>query len=181
MLLPLDEKSGERCPTGHAILSRGPFNESLSAANVIHTVGPRVNSVDKISEGKLLLSRCIFNSLLIAQQEGYESIAFPAISCGSFNGIGDRWIEEAADCNVSTVLEFLKNCAEHNTQYALNLKRVVFIFHKDEKLFATWYGKLVQLVTNGGFQGTLAALRGSGAETASGGESDEGLEGTTKM
>ncbi len=169
--VPMDKKTFERCPTGVAILTRGPFSEKLSAANVIHTVGPIMHSVDKIPEGRQLLSGCISNSLLIAQQESYKSIAFPAISCGIYNSIGDRWTDEAAECNVSTVLEFLRNCAERGELSTLSLKTVEFIFN-DEKLFATWHEKLVQLVTNGGFQAkiTASSVSDNASETASGGK-----------
>jgi len=67
------------CPTGEARLTPG-FN--LPARWIIHTVGP-VWSGGAAGEAQLLAD-CYRNCLGIARQKGFESIAFPAISCGVY-------------------------------------------------------------------------------------------------
>jgi O-acetyl-ADP-ribose deacetylase (regulator of RNase III) len=67
------------CETGSAKLSPG-FN--LPARAVIHTVGPVWHGGEQ-NEPELL-SRCYSTAMKIAAEEGFESIAFPAISCGVY-------------------------------------------------------------------------------------------------
>ncbi len=67
------------CPTGEARLTPG-FN--LPAKYVIHTVGPVWQGG---TQGEpQLLAACYRNALLLAEQAGLTSIAFPAISCGVY-------------------------------------------------------------------------------------------------
>lgn len=68
-----------RCPTGEARITRG---HRLLARHVIHTVGPVWNDGTH-GEGELL-SSCYRESLVLAEANGIDSIAFPAISCGAF-------------------------------------------------------------------------------------------------
>ncbi len=85
------------CPTGEARITKA-YN--LPALHVIHTVGP-------IYEGKpedsRLLAGCYKNSLKLARENGLESIAFPAISCGVFG----YPIQDALRIAVDTTVEFL--------------------------------------------------------------------------
>lgn len=67
------------CETGKAKLTPG-FN--LPARAIIHTVGP-VWSGGKNNEADFLAS-CYRSVMKIAADEGFESIAFPAISCGAY-------------------------------------------------------------------------------------------------
>ncbi|MCY1532190.1 O-acetyl-ADP-ribose deacetylase [compost metagenome] len=67
------------CPTGEARITPG-FR--LPARFVIHTVGPVWHGGNH-REPELLAS-CYRNSLALADAEGLESIAFPAISCGVY-------------------------------------------------------------------------------------------------
>ncbi|THB71193.1 MAG: O-acetyl-ADP-ribose deacetylase [Gammaproteobacteria bacterium] len=67
------------CPTGSAKITGG---HRLSAKFIIHTVGP-VWGGGENAEANLLAS-CYRNSLLLAVENGVESIAFPAISCGVY-------------------------------------------------------------------------------------------------
>ena len=67
------------CPPGEARITPG---FSLPARHVIHTVGP-------VWQGGMqgepeLLRACYRNCLLLAEQSGLASMAFPAISCGVF-------------------------------------------------------------------------------------------------
>ena len=91
-------RPGVRCPTGEARLTAG-FR--LPVRYVIHTVGPRWSGG---SQGEPeLLAGCYRNSLEIALNEQFRSIAFPAISCGIFG----YPIDEAATIAVREVQTFL--------------------------------------------------------------------------
>lgn len=67
------------CQTGEAKITKG-YN--LPAKYVIHTAGPVYRGGDK-NEAELLYA-CYMNSLLLAQQYGVQSIAFPCISTGVY-------------------------------------------------------------------------------------------------
>lgn len=82
------------CPTGQARLS-GAYK--LPCRAIIHTVGP-VWHGGAAHEAECLAD-CYANSLNLAVQEGFQSIAFPAISTGVYG----YPIEEAADIAVRTV------------------------------------------------------------------------------
>jgi len=91
------------CETGQAKLTPG-FN--LPARAVIHTVGP-VYQPDAGKSGnkreEALLIRCYRSVLKIAADEGFQSIAFPAISCGVYA----YPLEDAVKVAVNTVDEAL--------------------------------------------------------------------------
>ena len=88
------------CETGNALIT---IAGNLSARYIIHTVGP-IWMGGGIGESDLLGS-CYRRSLLLAIENGIQSIAFPAISTGTF-----RYpIEKAAPIAVNTVIEFVKN------------------------------------------------------------------------
>jgi O-acetyl-ADP-ribose deacetylase (regulator of RNase III) len=65
--------------TGEAKLTGGYY---LPAKHVIHTVGP-VWRGGRQGEAELL-RRCYWNSLEIARQQGFKSLAFPCISTGVY-------------------------------------------------------------------------------------------------
>lgn len=67
------------CPTGEARITGG-YN--LAARWVIHTVGP-IWRGGSDGEDELLAS-CYRNSLILGEQHGIKSIAFPAISAGVY-------------------------------------------------------------------------------------------------
>jgi len=88
-----------RCPTGEARITRG---YKLHARHVIHTVGPVWEGGN---EGEpALLARCYRESLRLAAENGVDSIAFPAISCGVFG----YPVEQAAPLAVATIREWLQ-------------------------------------------------------------------------
>ena len=66
-------------PTGQAVATTGG---NLPARHVIHTVGP-VYGQEGGREAELLAA-CYRNSLQLAAEQGWSSIAFPAISTGVF-------------------------------------------------------------------------------------------------
>ncbi|MDR2918645.1 MAG: O-acetyl-ADP-ribose deacetylase [Tannerella sp.] len=67
------------CKTGEAKLTKG---YRLPAKFIIHTVGPRWGGGAHNEE--LLLSNCYKNSLQIAIDNNFNSIAFPSISTGIY-------------------------------------------------------------------------------------------------
>jgi O-acetyl-ADP-ribose deacetylase (regulator of RNase III) len=100
----------EPCPTGEAVLT-GAFN--IRCKGIIHTAGPVWHGGANGESG--LLALCYRNSLLLAQQAGFGSIAFPNISTGVYGYPKDL----AAAVAVKTVRETLPDCP--------GIKRVVFV------------------------------------------------------
>lgn len=88
------------CKTGQAKMTKG-YN--LPANFIIHTVGPVWNN--GLGEPEKLLESCYVNSLMIANDNDFKSIAFPCISTGiyKFPRI------QAAKIAVRTVKEFCEN------------------------------------------------------------------------
>jgi O-acetyl-ADP-ribose deacetylase len=97
------------CDTGDAKITPG---FKLPARYVIHTVGP-VWSGGGANED-LLLAACYRNSLALAVKHGLTSIAFPAISTGTFGFPPDR----AASIAVRAVHDVLPDLP--------SIERVVF-------------------------------------------------------
>ena len=86
------------CRTGEAKLTDG-FD--LPAAHVIHTVGPVWNG-GRNGERELLAD-CYRNSLAIAREQGFKTVAFPSISTGVYGFPA----EEAAAIAVATTAMIL--------------------------------------------------------------------------
>ena len=87
------------CETGNAVITTAG---NLSAKYIIHTVGP-IWMGGGIGEANLL-ANCYRHSLLLAIENRIKSIAFPAISTGTF-----RYpIDKAAYIALNTVIEFVK-------------------------------------------------------------------------
>jgi O-acetyl-ADP-ribose deacetylase (regulator of RNase III) len=107
------------CRPGEANITRG-YN--LPARFIIHTVGP-VWSGGTRGEGEVL-ANCYRNSLQLAVDNGIKTIAFPAISCGTY-----RYpISEAAQIALETTREFLPNRE--------NIDKVIFVVTNDQILEA---------------------------------------------
>ncbi len=88
------------CETGDAKITTGG---NLKARYVIHTVGP-VYRGGQHGEPDLLAS-CHRRSLEVALENGVETVAFPAISCGIYG----YPVAEAAQIATRTVKSFLES------------------------------------------------------------------------
>lgn len=114
----LEEECQKYAPIepGQAVITAG-YN--LPNKYVIHTLGP-VFGVDK-PEAKLL-SDCYRNSLLLAEQHGIDSIAFPAISTGYF-----RYpLEQATAVALKTVIEMIPQLKQ--------VKKIRFVLFSESDL-----------------------------------------------
>ena len=89
------------CPTGEARITAG---YQLPARHVIHTVGPVWHGGQ--SRERAQLAACYRNSLLLAEQNGVRSIAYPGISTGVYRFPK----EDAAEIAVHTVKTTLQDC-----------------------------------------------------------------------
>ena len=117
-------RPNEPCPAGDAVITGAG---ELPAKYVIHTVGPVWRGGTK-GEPELLAS-CYRKSLLLAQENNIESVAFPNISTGIFGYPKDK----AAKVAVKTIQETLKETP--------GIKKIIFVcFDKDNY---SLYGKLL--------------------------------------
>lgn len=89
---------------------------NLKAKYVIHAAAMHLGG--RVSFRSL--KDATFNSLLIAQKKGIETIAFPAIG----TGVGGYSPEKCADVMLKTIIDFLK---EKETQ----IKRVYMVLYDD--------------------------------------------------
>lgn len=88
-----------KCKTGEAVITNAG---NLLAKKVIHTVGPVYNGGKRLEKEKELLAKCYLNSLLLAEEQQLQSIAFPSISTGIY-----RFPKQlAAEIATKTVLTF---------------------------------------------------------------------------
>ncbi|MCS7265512.1 MAG: macro domain-containing protein [Armatimonadetes bacterium] len=102
-------------PTGQvAITSAG----DLPAKAVIHAVGP-IWGEHSPEEADKLLKSAVWNSLLAAHNQGFESIALPAISAGIFGFPKDR----CAAILLDTAKEF---CDKHPYSTLKDIRFVLF-------------------------------------------------------
>ena len=98
---------------GGAVITTGGF---LKARHVIHAVGPKMGEGDEDEK----LKSATWNALKVAQDNGLESITFPAISTGIFGFPKER----CAQIMLETIKSFLMD-------EEAGLKRVVFCLHGD--------------------------------------------------
>ena len=110
------------CETGEAKLTRG---YRLPAKYVIHTVGPIWHG--GTHGERELLAACYRNSLALALEHGFETVAFPLISAGAYGYPKDQAISVAMD-------EIAKFLLEHDMMvYLVVFGRTEFLTGK--KLF----------------------------------------------
>lgn len=106
---------GGPCPAGDAVITGAG---KLPAKKVIHTVGPVWHGGTK-GEPELLAS-CYRKSLLLAEENKLESIAFPNISTGVYGYPKDK----AAEVAVAAVKETLP--------LTPGIKKIIFVCFDDE-------------------------------------------------
>ena len=106
------------CPTGEARITAG---YDLRARYVIHTVGP-VWHEGRDNEAELLAS-CYRHCLRLANENGLQTIAFPAISTGIFG----YPVDQAALIAVSEIIT--AGGADNNT-----IEQVIFCCFNDEAM-----------------------------------------------
>ena len=87
------------CAVGSAVMTKG---FKLKAKAIIHTVGP-VYGKDPANQDRLL-GDCYRNSLRLAAENGFESIAFPLISSGIYGYPKD----EALSIATNAIKDFLQ-------------------------------------------------------------------------
>lgn len=95
-----EQLHGELLATGEVVLTKG---YDLPAKHIIHTVGPIWSGNEE--EGVRLLGNCYRNSLLLAKEQGFKSIAFPSISTGVYRFP----IQLAARTAMETIYHFLQS------------------------------------------------------------------------
>ncbi len=87
------------CPTGEARITKG-YN--LPAKFVIHTVGPIWQGGGSGEDE--LLAKAYRSSLLLAEENGIKTIAFPAISAGAYGFP----VERASKIAIAEIRDFLE-------------------------------------------------------------------------
>jgi len=103
------------CQVGEAVITSGGL---LPAKYVIHTVGPVWNGGNNYE--KDLLASAYVNSLKIAEEKKFESVAFPNISTGIY-GFPKK---PAAEIAIAAVSQFMKT--------AKSVKQVTFVCFDEE-------------------------------------------------
>lgn len=105
----------------------------LKAKAVIHTVGPIYGE----GEEKLKLWKATQSSLSLADEKGFKSIAFPAISTGVY-GVPP---EIAADAMLEATLDYLEKRNK-------NLELVIFCLFEN-KVYKAYERKVKELIKDG--------------------------------
>ncbi len=104
------------CAIGEAVITTAG---NLVAQKVIHTVGPVWNKGQSAEESKL--KNCYLNSLQLADEKGYKSIAFPNISTGIYRFPR----EKAAPIAIETVQSFSPQ----------HLEKVIFVCYDSANFY----------------------------------------------
>ena len=120
------------CQTGEAAITSAG---NLSAKYIIHTVGP-IWTGGRIGEQKLLKS-CYQECLQLAVENRIQSIAFPAISTGTFK----YPLEKAAPVALTAVTEFV----EHAQQRGDPVPNLIQFFLFQEEAYVCYVKALSDL------------------------------------
>jgi O-acetyl-ADP-ribose deacetylase (regulator of RNase III) len=115
------EKYPRGCKTGEARITTAGL---MAAKWVIHTPGPIYRGGNQGEQEKLAAS--YRNSLLLANENGAKSIAFPSISTGVYG----YPIKKASRIAISTVIENLPNIAIKEIHFVLFSEQDYQIYEK---------------------------------------------------
>jgi len=99
---------------------------NLRAKKVIHTVGPIYGEGSERDK----LMKATYNCLKLAEEYGFKSIAFPAISTGIY-GVPPKL---AADAMVNAVLEYID-------KYRKSLDKIIFVLYT-QSIYKTYLNTL---------------------------------------
>lgn len=105
------------CATGEAKITKA---YQLKAKHIIHTVGP-IWKGGNYNE-KQLLQNCYKNSILLAENQNLESIAFPNISTGVY-GFPKK---EAAEIAIRTI--------QREVKHLKSIRKIIFCVFDDDNL-----------------------------------------------
>lgn len=122
--VPLTDRG--RCPFGEARIT---IAGNLSAKYVIHTAGPIYSQSE---EPAAVLASSYRSAMRLALDNGCQSVAFPAISCGVYG----YPLREAAEIAVAV-------CAEDEFK---QLEKTFYLFSDD--IMRVWQQALYQIVDN---------------------------------
>lgn len=120
------------CQTGEAVITSAG---NLSAKYIIHTVGP-IWTGGGIGEPKLL-EGCHRECLQLAVKKGIQSIAFPAISTGTFG----YPLDKAAPIALNAVTKFVEYAQQRDGQ----LPELIQFFLFEEQAYVCYVTELTKL------------------------------------
>jgi O-acetyl-ADP-ribose deacetylase (regulator of RNase III) len=112
---PQDACPQDVCPAGDAVITGAGL---LPCKKVIHTVGPVWHGGAHGEAG--LLASCYRKSLLLAQEEGLKTVAFPNISTGVYGYPKDKAAKTAVEAVKATLPQ------------TPDIEQVVFVCFDDE-------------------------------------------------
>jgi O-acetyl-ADP-ribose deacetylase (regulator of RNase III) len=130
----LERMGVQGCGTGQVVLTDG-FR--LPAKHIIHTVGP-IYADHTPQESAKLLRMCYENCMNLAWEQGFHSIAFPAVSTGIYG----YPVEEACWIAYTEVMDWMESFRKHHYDM-----KVIFscytedVYREFKKLFAEGMGK----------------------------------------
>jgi O-acetyl-ADP-ribose deacetylase (regulator of RNase III) len=132
--MPIISK-GECCPMGKAVITPAFDLEKIGIKKIIHTTGPRGTTTNK----EQLLYDTYTSSLQLAKDNGFKSIAFPAISTAIFG----YNINDATPIALKTIKDFvIKN------PKAFDEIRFVVFSHEDFAVYQKCMNELLNASTN---------------------------------
>lgn len=98
-----------RCPVGQARITDSFDLKIHGIRSIIHAVGPDCRIITDMSQQDILLAQAYTNSLLLADQHGLKSIAFPFISSAIYAFPKER----AASGALESIRDYVRN---HSTK-----------------------------------------------------------------
>jgi len=122
--IPADEDK-IRCPFGQAVITSAP---GLKFKAIIHTVGANATIHKTEKEQARIILACYYNSMVLANTNEFESIAFPLISAGIY-AVPKNLV---AYCIKKACNKFIKNFPEERF---LNHIKIIVIEEADLSLF----------------------------------------------